>query len=221
MIKTKVLLILTAVMFVFMTSFSFKQPKILIIGDSISLGYTPFVKQHLADKAIVSHNQGNAQHTGKGLANIKDWVTKDDYDIIQFNWGLWDLCYRDLNSKNQGRRDKINGTITYSVEDYAANLDSIVSTIKAQTKVKLIFVTTTYVPENEAGRFEEDVIKYNNAAKKVMEKHAVEVNDIYKKSIPIHNKYKKKTDDVHYTKEGYEALSKLIIDFLETEIKKY
>lgn len=219
MFKTKIFLISTALMVVFITAFNSEKPKVLIIGDSISIGYTPFIKQYFSDSIVVSHNPGNAQHTGKGLANIKDWVGKEDFDIIQFNWGLWDLCYRDLNSKNQGKRDKVGGTITYSIDDYTSNLDSIVSIIKKHTKAKLIFVTTTYVPEDEEGRFQSDVVTYNNAAKKVMEKYGVKVNDIYDKSISIHKTYGKGASNVHYTKEGYEMLGKLVIDFLETEIR--
>ena len=41
-------------------------PRVLIIGDSISLGYTPQVKQLLKDKANVIHNKGNAQHNRHG-----------------------------------------------------------------------------------------------------------------------------------------------------------
>lgn len=191
-----------------------RKQKILIIGDSISIGYTPFVKDHFDDKAIVIHNPGNAQHTGTGLENIKEWIGKEKWDIIQFNWGLWDLCYRHVDSKEQGNRDKVNGKITYNVKDYAANLDSIVSFLKKTSKAKLIFVTTTYVPKNEAGRFEKDPEIYNDAAKLIMKKYSISVNDIYKQSKQIHIKFGKGTGDVHYTKEGSLELGKLISDFI-------
>jgi hypothetical protein len=42
-------------------------PKVLIIGDSISLGYTPHVVDAMKDKAVVKHHKGNAQHTDTGL----------------------------------------------------------------------------------------------------------------------------------------------------------
>ena len=201
------------------TSCKKDKSKILIIGDSISIGYTPFVTENLKNIAEVSHNPGNAQHTGTGLSNIGTWIGANDWDIIQFNWGLWDLCYRHPASKVQGHRDKKNGTITYSLHEYASNLDSIVTILKTKTNAKLIFVTTTYVPENEAGRFQNDVIRYNDVAKKIMDKHAIMVNDIYEQSILIHKKFGKGLDDVHYSKQGYEKLSELITEFLKTEIK--
>lgn len=195
-----------------------EKSKVLIIGDSISIGYTPFVKEDLLEKAVVSHNPGNAQHTGTGLENIDQWLGDDKWDIVQFNWGLWDLCYRNPDSKAFGHRDKEDGTITSSVEEYALRLDSIVSIIKSKTKAKLIFVTTTYVPENEVGRFQKDVQVYNDAAKEVMKRHSVMVNDINDKSALIHKEEGKGIDNVHYTSEGYKQLSKLIIDFIEEQL---
>lgn len=202
-----------------MTSCIHEKPRILIIGDSISIGYTPYVKKKLANKAELANNPGNAQHTGTGLKKIDQWIGDVEWDIIQFNWGLWDLCYRHPDSKVQGNRDKENGKLTYTIEKYASNLDSIVSILQLKTDAKLIFVTTSYIPENEAGRFENDAIRYNDAAKRIMKKHSVTVNDIYEKSIPIHQKFGKGLDDVHYTEEGYEELGKLVTRSLKRELK--
>lgn len=211
-------LILT-ILVVLLSSFIQDKPRILIIGDSISIGYTPFVKENLANTAAIFHNPGNAQHTGTGLKKIDEWIGNGKWDIIQFNWGLWDLCYRHPDSKVQGNRDKENGIITYTIDEYASNLDSIVTILKTKTEAKLIFVTTTYVPENEAGRFKNDVIRYNDAAKKIMKRHSVTVNDLYEQSIPIHQKFGKGSDDVHYSNQGYEKLSNLVTGFLKTEIE--
>ncbi|SMG49391.1 SGNH/GDSL hydrolase family protein [Arenibacter troitsensis] len=197
-----------------------KEPKILIIGDSISIGYFSKVKEEMANKAIVMHNPGNAQHTGTGLEKIKDWIGKEDWDIIQFNWGLWDLCYRHPDADAYGNRDKIKGTITYDPQTYRQNLEELVSILKASTSAKLIFVTTTYVPVNEAGRFTEDVPKYNAIAKAVMKKNGVIINDIYKKSIAIHHKNGVGDNDVHYNKEGYKELGELIVPVLNKTLKK-
>jgi hypothetical protein len=121
------LLIILAIIF---SSNSAKKPKILIIGDSVSGGYTPYVANHFKDKAIVTHNAGNAGHTGMGLENIRKYSGDGDWDIIQFNWGLWDLCYRHPDSKLSGNRNKVRGKITFSVDEYQANLDSLVTIMK-------------------------------------------------------------------------------------------
>ncbi len=187
------------------------RKKILIIGDSISMGYTPFVKESLSNKADVFHNKGNAQHTGTGKEMLEEWLGDTEWDIIAFNWGLWDLCYRHPESKVQGNRDKINGTVTFTVEQYAANMDTIVTRLQ-DTGAKLLFINTTVVPPNEAGRFEGDEIKYNNAALAVMEKHGIPVHDLYQYSIDIHQKHMLGEGDVHYTTEGYKALSESVTE---------
>lgn len=214
----KIIVLGCLISIVLLTSFSEKKHKILIIGDSISIGYTPFVKKHFSKNAIVQHNPGNAQHTGIGLLKIKEWIGEDDWDIIQFNWGLWDLCYRHSDAKVYGNRDKVNGEITFSLLVYEKNLEEIVQSIKQVSNAKLVFVTTSYVPKEEAGRFKKDAQKYNQVAKKVMKKYNIKVNDIYKVSKAIHKEFGKGTDDVHYTKHGYEKLGKEISKFLEVEL---
>lgn len=204
--------------FILITAFTEKTPKVLIIGDSISIGYTPSVKKQLGGKAIITHNEGNARDSGHGLENIAKWIQEDEYDVIQFNWGLWDLCYRHPDSKVQGHRDKVTGSLTWSLEAYEAHLEEIVEVLKNQSNAKLIFVTTSYVPPNEAGRFQKDPIKYNKAAKRVMKKHHIMVQDIYKESKKIHKKFGKGNDDVHYKEEGYEKLAEVIAAFLLKEL---
>ncbi|MFY0714914.1 SGNH/GDSL hydrolase family protein [Seonamhaeicola sp. NFXS20] len=206
------------VLVLFLSSFEQPKPKILIIGDSISNGYIPFVKERLKDIAEVYHNPGNAKHTGNGLKYIESWLAEGDWDIIHFNWGLWDLCYRHPDSKVQGKRDKVNGTITFGAEDYEKNLETLVKLIKKHSDAELIFATTTYVPENEAGRFSEDAIKYNAIAKKIMKANGVKINDIFEVSKKIHGDYGKGNDDVHYTEKGYELLGEYISEFIKQVI---
>jgi len=81
-------------------------PEVLIIGDSISIGYTPFVKQMLGGIAGVYHNPGNGRYTGYGLEKIEEWLGDESWDVIHFNRGLWDLCYRS-NIDNPGNKENI------------------------------------------------------------------------------------------------------------------
>ena len=66
-------------------------PQVLIIGDSISIGYFKPLQKRLKDVAIVSHNQGNAQHTANGLKMLNEWLGDTHWDVIHFNHGLHDL----------------------------------------------------------------------------------------------------------------------------------
>lgn len=206
--------LLISIVAIFLISFQRDRKKVLIIGDSISIGYTPFVKTALAGTADVMHNPGNAQHTGTGLRNIDKWLGNTKWDVIHFNWGLWDLAYRNPESKEQGNRDKIKGKITFTPAQYAANLDTLVRKLKA-TGAKLIFATTTVVPANEAGRNEGDDKKYNDVALFVMKKYGVEINDLHNYSSGIHSKYAKGNGDVHYTEEGYRQFAEHVTEAIK------
>jgi hypothetical protein len=205
-------------LFITLSGFDSPQQKILIIGDSISIGYTPYVWKYFQGQALVTHNPGNGQHTGTGLEKIEEWIGDEDWDLIQLNWGLWDLVYRHPDSKANGNRDKVNGKVTFTIDEYASNLDLLITKIKKLTDAKLIFVTTSFVPEEEAGRFSSDVEKYNAVAKVVMQKHGVAVNDIYEASEAIHKSHGIGIDDVHYTEKGSSELGKLIVAFMEKKL---
>lgn len=192
---------------------------VLVIGDSISLGYTPYVSSEMSDVADVEHISENAMHTKYGVRNVENWVSRDKYDIILFNWGLWDLVYRLPGESGVGQKDKNKGIQETTLLDYKRNLDSIVGILK-MTHAKLVFVTTTYVPENEPGMKTVDVHRYNKAAKEIMNKHNVAVCDIYQTSKIIHSKYGKGKDDVHYKKRGYQKLGKEIAEYCMVLLKE-
>ena len=75
-------------------------PKVLIIGDSISIGYTESVAKLLADKADVvrpKDSKGDIINCGSSAMNVAgldQWLGDTKWDVIHFNCGLWDVCYR-------------------------------------------------------------------------------------------------------------------------------
>jgi len=123
-------------------------PRVLLIGDSISIGYAPFVAELLDGQAEVHHNPGNAAHTGVGLEKLDEWLGDEPWDVIHFNWGLHDLCWR-RRSDGAGK-DKADGVLTHTPEQYAQNLDVLVRRLEA-TGADLVFATTTPVPELARG----------------------------------------------------------------------
>ena len=202
---------LLLIVFALMAFKAEELPNVLIIGDSISIGYTPFVKKALEGKANVIHNEGNAQHTGTGLLKLDEWLGNTEWDVIHFNWGLWDLCYRSDQSKVYGNRDKINGKVTFTPDEYGENLEKLVVRLK-ETKATLIFATISYVPEGEAGRFFGDDKRYNKVALRIMKKHNIQINKLNGISRRVHKNHKKAEGDVHFTPEGYELLAKKVTD---------
>lgn len=195
-----------------------KLPQVLLIGDSISLGYTPCVVEMLKAKATVKHNPGNAGHTGTGLQNLDGWLGTTKWDVIHFNWGLHDLCYRNPESKTQGNRDKVKGKLTTSLKQYETNLDQLVLRLK-RTNAVLIWATTTVVPEGEEGRFVGDDAKYNEAAARVMKKHGILIDDLYVVSKGFGPEMFLGPGNVHYRKAGYKKLAEQVADQIRTSLK--
>ncbi len=191
-------------------------PRILIVGDSISIGYTPFVAERFQGRAVVERIPGNAQHTGTGLLKLDDWLGDEKWDVIHFNWGLWDLCYRHPDSPNQGNRDKERGTVTTTLNDYASNLERLVSRLK-KTNAQLIWANTSYVPEGEAGRKLGDDARYNAVAAKVMARNGVPVNDLHGLTAEFEPGLFRAPGDVHYTPEGSSILADQVVDAIERE----
>src|SRR5689334_21790630 len=66
-------------------------PRILLIGDSISIGYTVTVRTMLAGKANVHRIPENGADTANGLKKLDAWLGDARWDVIHFNWGLHDL----------------------------------------------------------------------------------------------------------------------------------
>ena len=186
-------------------------PKALLIGDSISIGYTPHVVTALKSRVEVSHHKGNAQHTGTGLKMLERWIGGQQWDVIHFNWGLWDLCYRHPDSRIQGRRDKKKGTLTTSLEQYEKNLDQLVVRLK-KTGAKLIWAHTTTVPDGEAGRKLGDDDRYNDAASRVMKKHGIEINDLNALSDSFPSGLFTAPGNVHFKTEGSRRLGKAVAE---------
>lgn len=181
-------------------------PKVLLIGDSIMSGYFKKTKQLLANEAEVFRNPGNAGETRNGLKKIDQWLGNTEWDVIHFNWGLHDLCYRHPEAKVYGKRDKIRGTLSVPLEEYAENLDKLVRRLK-QTEAKLIFATITNIPEGEAGRFVGDNVKYNQAAFEIMRQHDIAVNDLHALTGPFGPEMYVAPADVHFSEQGNAKLA--------------
>ena len=193
-------------------------PRVLLVGDSISIGYTLATREGLKGKANLHRIATNSGHTGMGIAGLPKWLKLEQgekWDVIHFNFGLWDLCYRNPESKNQGNRDKVNGTQTHSIEQYVANLESIVGELQ-KTGAALIFATTTPVPEGEAGRKTGDDLRFNEAAVEVMKMHGIAINDLHAVMAGKMKEFAKAPGDVHFTDEG----SALLADQVAAAIEK-
>ncbi|HEX5790282.1 MAG TPA: SGNH/GDSL hydrolase family protein, partial [Luteolibacter sp.] len=185
-------------------------PRVLLIGDSISIGYTVPVRKLLKGKANVHRIPGNGQTSDFGVTNLPKWLGEGKWDVIHFNWGLWDLCYRHPESKSQGKRDKINGTLSTTPEQYRKNLEAAVAILK-KTGAKLIWCSTTPVPEGEDGRKVGDDLIYNKIAKEVMDANGIPIDDLHAHALKKLPGIALKPGDVHFTDAGSEYLAEQVV----------
>lgn len=174
-------------------------PRVLLIGDSISVGYTLPVRDGLKDVANVHRVLENCGPTTKGLERIDEWLGEDRWDVIHFNWGL-----HDLKQLRPGRRQ-------VPLDAYEGNLNRLVARLK-QTGATLIWAATTPVPEGAAQREPADVPRYNEAALRIMRENNIVVNDLYAFALPRLSEIQRPRN-VHYTPEGY---AKLAVPVIET-----
>ena len=188
-------------------------PRVLIIGDSISLGYTWEVRKLLAGKANVQHPEVNCWSTQFGLDHVKQWLGEKHWDVIYFNFGLHDLKY--LNDKSEYvTPDK--GLQVASIKGYQANLRKIVAILRS-TGAKLIFATTTPVPNGNTGRVPGDEIRYNTAATEIMREVGVEIDDLWSVVNPSLTTLQQ-PHDAHFTAEGYRVLGVEVASRIERDL---
>ncbi|MBL9132093.1 MAG: SGNH/GDSL hydrolase family protein [Verrucomicrobiaceae bacterium] len=153
-------------------------PRVLLIGDSISIGYTLDVRELLKGKANVHRIPTNGGPTTNGLKNIKAWLGDSKWDVIHFNWGLHDLKYIQEDPSKRADPKAPGAHVQVALADYEKNLAELVKTMQA-TGAKLIWCNTTPVPAGSDGRIQGDELKYNEAAARVMTAAGVPTNDLH------------------------------------------
>ena len=192
-------------------------PRVLIIGDSISIGYTLPTREFLRGKANLHRIPINGGPTTRGLANIDAWLGKSKWDLIHFNWGLHDLKYMGPNGENLFPKEK-GGKPQVPIDAYEKNLDKLVTRLK-KTDAKLIWRNTTPVPPGSKGRYVGDSVKFNTAAARVMKKHGIPTHDLFSMS-KKRMKEIMRPANVHYTPEGSKVLGRDVARVIIEALKK-
>ncbi len=151
---------------------------VFLIGDSIRLGYERYVAAMLEGVAKVYSpkdvNAGMAQFVQRWL---HVWKQREgvptDVDVVHWNAGLWDVL-------------RICGDDTFtSPEFYAESLEKIIKRMKVIfPNAKIVFALSTWVQEegyvgDEYKRYNADIEKFNEIAKRTLEPYGVEFNDLY------------------------------------------
>ncbi len=185
--------------------------RILLLGDSISIGYREFVKlymQNIGCEVIYPYENGKfAAYTYRMLYDLNMEIEDlKNVDLIYWNNGLWDvvrlfdeppqtdLCvYREYISRIMHRLRKIC------------------------PNAKIIFATSTSVIEDDYGegvlRLNRDIEKYNDVARETVEYLGGQVHDLYQ----ISTKWPKEAweDATHFTETYYKRLSNEIVNLIQ------
>ena len=188
--------------------------KIVLIGDSIRMGYDKYVKEALSDKAEVYYPDENCRFAEYVLRYAHEWKEHlgwpSDVDLVHWNAGLWDAL-------------ELFGDEPLTTLDYYENaikrIDKRLRFIFP--KAKIVFATSTAVIEDmgkpEFFRHNETIKKYNEVALRALSNTDTVINDLWcvTEKLPrsIHS------DWVHYyTDEGTEIIGGKVLSVICNEL---
>lgn len=183
---------------------------VLLIGDSIRMGYCQRVKENLKDVADVRWPNENCRCTQYTYISIWQWInifdSPEKVDYIHWNNGQWDVAhwYGDEKSLN-------------TPKEYAVMLKRIYLQLKKSfPNAKVVFATTTPMsPANIKGgnpRSTEEIKVYNQAALEVMNELEVEVDDLFTAQLNVPAEDYK--DYCHLTDQAFARLGDVVSDFI-------
>ncbi len=175
-----------------------RLPRVLLIGDSVSRGYTMPTRKALAGKANVHRAPENCGPTSNGLKKLDVWLGDGKWDVIHFNFGI---------------HDRVTPP-----EVYEERLEKIAAKLQ-KTGAKLIWASTTPIPKDDAKKqTPESIVERNAIAARVMQKHGVAVDDLFTFITP-HLATVQNPNDVHFNAKGYELLGKQVAESVLAGLK--
>ena len=186
-----------------------EKKRIIIIGDSISTGYTALVQERMGAEPVEIERVGGGD-SAQVLDGLQEWAIGRNPDVIHLNCGLHDLRLDPETSEHQ-----------QEIAAYEANLTSIVAQLKEKTNAALIWATITPVMDERHNatkrnycRFQRDVASYNFRALGIMGAEGIRVNDLHGRVISNEPETLLSEDGVHMTAEGYTVLADAVVAHL-------
>lgn len=184
-----------------------KLPRVLILGDSISMGYTPIVRNFLDQKAWVVRPRGNCAGTNKGIKHVDNWLALEGgkWDVIWFNFGLHDL--KRVHPKTGANSMNPAHPRQAEPDRYEGQLRAIAKKLAA-SGAKVVFCTTTPVPEGvRPYRDTGDPQRYNAIARRIMDELGIQMHDLYAFAKERQNRIQQPRN-VHFSPRGSRALGR-------------
>ena len=172
--------------------------KIVLIGDSIRMGYDKYVKDALEGTAHVFYPPENCRFAEYVLRYAHDWKKSgewgDDVDLVHWNAGLWDAL--------ELFGDEPLSSLSYYGQAIA-RIDKRLRMLFPSAKI--VFATSTNVCEEMSNpdftRHNSTIEKYNARAFEALSGTGTVINDLYSLTATFPRSYR--SDWVHfYTPEG-------------------
>ncbi|VTT97088.1 dienelactone hydrolase : YtaP OS=Pedosphaera parvula (strain Ellin514) GN=Cflav_PD0665 PE=4 SV=1: Lipase_GDSL_2: Abhydrolase_7 [Gemmataceae bacterium] len=189
-------------------------PRVLLLGDSIRLGYAPLVAKKLDGIAEIVHHKENGGDTATTFKNLDKWLDGVKPTVVHFNCGLHDLKFGKKANAHQ-----------VPLDEYEKNLRAIVARLKEVTP-HLVFATTTPILDDrhaqrkaDFDRFNKDVTAYNDRAVKVMLELGVPVDDLNRIVRDGGAGELIGKDGTHYTPAGSERLADAVADCMRRQLR--
>lgn len=182
---------------------------VLLIGDSIRMGYDKAVKKTLENAANVYFPEENCRFTSYVLRYLHEYkgiLGDKQVDVLHWNAGLWD-CLRLFGEEPHT-----------PIEIYAYYIERICIRIKKLfPDAQVIFATSTSVQSElmspDFKRYNEEIEAYNIAAVNVVSKFGFQVNDLYAASVKL--PAEAHSDAVHYyTPMGTKVFTNQVLSYL-------
>lgn len=171
--------------------------KIVLIGDSIRMGYDKYVKEALSGTAEVYYPSENCRFAEYCLRYAHVWKENGewptDVDLVHWNAGLWDVL--ELFG---------DGPLT-SIDYYAEAIARVNKRLRLIfPNAKIVFATSTPVLEHkcspDAMRYNKTIDRYNKAAIAALGGTDTLINDLYSYALSFPEEYH--SDAVHYNTPG-------------------
>ena len=191
-----------------------QKPQILLIGDSIRMGYCQNVKNELENEAEVLFPEGNCRCTAFVMESLPAWLTMCDPErlaAVHFNCGHWDAA-----------RFLDDGLPVTPLSVYAENVGRILSYLKRRfPDAHISFATTTPMnPDPEkanVGRTTDELREYNRVGIEAAKKAGADIDDLF--ALTENWPTEAFLDYCHFTDESNVTLGKAVSEFLRTHRK--
>lgn len=187
--------------------------QVLLIGDSIRLGYCAVAKQSLADCAEVLYPEGNCRSTHFVIESLEGWTQlcrREDVAAVHFNCGHWDAAHFGWDE-----------TSLTTVETYGFNIRKIIRRLRGYfPNAKIFFATTTPMnpnPEKIDNRTTEEIRRYNREGVLAAEEYGVEVDDLF--ALTENWDESMFADACHFTEEGSRILGETVAAFIRERME--